>query len=50
VSDDWNVVVHVDVTSPLTVVQVNAFPTYDLERLVIKKLRTGTQSQIPTSL
>jgi hypothetical protein len=45
-----HVVVHVDVASPVSVVQIDAFASNNLKRRVIKKFRAGTQGKIPAAL
>jgi hypothetical protein len=49
-ADTGHVVVHVDVTPPGSVEQVNAFAPDDFERLVIEQLCAGTQRFVPTGL
>src|SRR5690606_25687006 len=47
VPDDRDVVVHVDVASPVPVEQKNSVAPDDLERVVVEQLRAGPQGTIP---
>jgi hypothetical protein len=49
-TDARDVVVHVDIAPTVPVVQVHAFAPNDLEGLVVKQFRAGSQGQVPTPL